>query len=202
VRRARPVALTGILLAGGDSSRMGVDKATLAVDGERLAARVARRLAEVCDEVLVASGDGDRLGWLGLPQVADVRPGVGPLGGLIAGLEAASNDLVAVVAVDMPFASGRVLKLAAEAVGGHDAAVPVTDGGPEPLHAIYARRAAEPLRRCLASGTLGVRPALGVLSVVYLGREAWGRIDASGAFAANVNAPEDLSSLRGSAPAS
>lgn len=199
---SRIPAITGILLAGGESVRMGADKASLAFDGEPLAARVARRLGEVCDELLVASGDGRRLAWLGLPQVPDVRGGAGPLGGLIAGLEAASHDIGAVVAVDMPFASGAVLRLAAQAMGGSDAAVPVTDRGPEPLHAVYAKTAAAPLRRALEAGTLAVREALRAISVAYVDREAWGRVDPSGAFAANVNRPADLTAYRGAPPGS
>jgi molybdopterin-guanine dinucleotide biosynthesis protein A len=72
--------LTGLMLAGGRSRRMGVDKASFVFDGQRLGTRVARVLGAVCDEILVASGDGERLAWLGLPQVADAEPDRGPLG--------------------------------------------------------------------------------------------------------------------------
>jgi molybdopterin-guanine dinucleotide biosynthesis protein A len=89
--------LSGLLLAGGGSTRMGRDKTApdFLFEGEPLAARVARLLREACDEVIVASGDGERLAWLGLPQVADAIPGSGPLRGLVAGLEAAKHQLVA-----------------------------------------------------------------------------------------------------------
>ena len=70
---------------------MGRDKAGIPFEGGTLASRAARKLAEVCDEVLVASGDGKRLASLGLRQVADATAERGPLGGIVAGLEAAGH---------------------------------------------------------------------------------------------------------------
>jgi len=173
---------------------MGRDKtsADFLFDGEPLAARVARRLGEVCDEVVVASGDGARLGWLGLPQVADTVPGRGPLAGLIAGLESAGHFFVAVVAADMPFASPAVLRLLSSRADGFDAVLPVSDRGLEPLHAIYAREAAAPLAAALAAGTLAVRDALSGLRTRVVERSEWARADQSGRFAWNVNRPGDV----------
>jgi molybdopterin-guanine dinucleotide biosynthesis protein A len=184
--------LTGLVLAGGASSRMGVDKAALIVDGEPLARRATRVLGSVCGLVLVASGDGHRLAWLGLPEVADVHPGAGPLAGLIAGLEAIATPLVAVVAVDMPDASGAVLRLLAERAPGHDAAVPRTERGLEPLHAVYARAAAPALRAAFEDGERSVTSALERIDVVVVGPGDWASADPSGRFARNLNRPEDL----------
>jgi molybdopterin-guanine dinucleotide biosynthesis protein A len=185
--------LTGLLLAGGGSRRMGRDKTApdFLVGGEPLAARAARVLAEVCGQVLVASGDGKRLGWLGLPQVADALPDSGPLGGLVAGLEAALHPHVAAVAADMPFASPAVLRLLASLVGGHDAAVPVSRGGTEPLHAVYSRSALASFEEALREGRLSVRVALEGLDVRVVTEAEWSRVDPDGRFAENVNRPED-----------
>jgi molybdenum cofactor guanylyltransferase len=195
-------ALTGLILAGGRSLRMGRDKASLEFDGEALVARVARRLAACCDQVLIASGDGERLGWvgLGLPQVPDAVPDRGPLGGIVAGLEAASNELVAVVAVDMPFANADLFRLLAADRTDEDAVVPVGVGGPEPLHAVYARTAIVPLSACLDAGVLSVRRALEGLRVRYVEEELWRAADPSGRFASNVNLPNDLLAIRPAAP--
>src|SRR5262249_12831914 len=111
---------TRLLLARGGRRPAGSGKNAPRLPGGRgpVGAPAARVLPEVCDEVLVASGDGERLGWLGLPQVPDALPDSGPLGGLVAGLEAATHPHVAVVAADMPFASPAVLRLLASLVGG------------------------------------------------------------------------------------
>jgi len=184
--------LTGLVLAGGASSRMGVDKAELVVDGEPLARRAERVLRGVCGRVIVASGDGRRLAWLGLPEVADVEPGAGPLSGLIAGLEAAATPWVAVVAVDMPDASGTVLRLLAGRAPGRDAAVPRTEHGLEPLHAVYATAAAPTIRAAFEDGERSVTGALRRLDVVVVEPGDWASADPSGRFARNLNRPEDL----------
>jgi molybdopterin-guanine dinucleotide biosynthesis protein A len=172
---------------------MGADKASLEVGGEPLARRVARVLADACGSVVVASGDGRRLDWLGLPQVADVEPGAGPLGGIVAGLEAAMTPFVAVVAVDMPDASTAVLRLlAARAAEGHGAAVPRTDAGLQPLHAVYAARAADALRGAFEAGERSVRGAIERLDVVVVEPAEWSIADPTGGFARNLNRPADL----------
>ncbi len=185
--------LTGLLLAGGGSRRMGRDKTAsdFLIGGEPLAARGARALGEVCDEVLVASGDGTRMAWLGLPQVADALPDSGPLGGLVAGLEAASHPHVAVVAADMPFASPALLRLLASLVGGHDAAVPVSPDGIEPLHAVYSRSALGSFEEALREGRLALRVALEGLDLRVVTEAEWRPVDPVGRFAENVNRPDD-----------
>lgn len=184
--------MTGLLLAGGASRRMAVDKATLPFDGEPLAVRVARVLGQVCREILVASGDGERLSWLGVEQVTDAVPGAGPLSGIVAGLERASNPLVAVLAVDMPFASAAVLRLLGALWSGEDAVVPATARGLEPLHAVYRTAAAPMLRARLVSGELGLREALSTLRCRVVGEAEWGTADPTGRFAVNLNRPEDM----------
>jgi molybdenum cofactor guanylyltransferase len=184
--------VTGLLLAGGRGTRMGMDKAELEFEGEPLARRVAAILAQVAPRVIVASGDGVRLGWLGLEQVSDVLPGAGPVGGLVAGLEAAHTPLVAAAAVDLPFASPPLFRLLADAWSGEDAVVPLSDRGPEPLHAVYATRAAAGLRAALDRGERSVVRTLEGLRVRTIPRRDWERVEPEGAFARNLNAPEDL----------
>ena len=191
---ADAAGLSGLLLAGGGSVRMCRDKTArdFLFQGESLAARVAHRLAEACDDVLVASGDGARMGWLGLPQVADEVPESGPLGGLVAGVGRAPHQLVAAVAADMPFASPPLLRLLASLADGVDAVLPVDDRGLEPLHAVYARSAGPGLRRALRTGRLAIRDALQGLRVRLVEPAEWRVTDPTGRFAWNVNAPEDL----------
>lgn len=171
---------------------MGRDKALIELDGSRLADRALAALDEVCAEVLVASGDGHRLSALGRPQVADVQHDAGPLAGLVAGLEATAHPLVAVLAVDLPWASGAVLARLAADWTGEPAVVPEVGGRLQPLHAVWARAAAPALRVRLEAGERGVVAAAVALGARVVGREVWGAIDPEGAFARNVNRPEDL----------
>lgn len=186
--------LSGVVLAGGASRRMGCDKALIDFGGEPLAARVARRLAEACDDVVVASGDGRRLGWLGLAQVADAVPGAGPLAGIVAGLESARGPLVAVVAVDMPYVHAGVLAALAQAWGGEPAVIPLVGGRLEPLHAVYCTSSAGDLRALLEAGQRSVREALRVLGARVVPAADLAGGDPGCRFALSLNRPEDLRS--------
>ena len=138
---------------------MGRDKALLDIAGRPLVLRVADRIGRACYPVLLAPGRRG-LGELGhgLVEVADAEPDVGPLGGLVAALEASPHRLMAAVAVDLPFASPAVLALLASSCGDADAAVPRTNRGLEPLHAVYAPTAVPVLRRALSEGGMAFMP--------------------------------------------
>jgi molybdopterin-guanine dinucleotide biosynthesis protein A len=190
-------ALTGLVLCGGAGMRMGRDKALLDVEGEPLVLRVARRMAEGADPVLLASGRPGRFGELtaGFAEVADGRLDAGPLAGIVAGLEASPNPLVAAAAVDMPFASPAVFGLLAGLWDGEDVVVPITTNGTEPLHAVYATAALPALRAALESGPRSLRRLMGSLRVRTVAPEEWRAEDPEGRFAINLNRAEDLSIL-------
>ncbi|HEV3232287.1 MAG TPA: molybdenum cofactor guanylyltransferase [Candidatus Dormibacteraeota bacterium] len=217
--------LAGVVLCGGGSRRMGVDKARLVWDGEPLVARVARRLAEVADPVLLAPGELGRLAAVpevaGLGQVADAAasgqvadaagpgrvvdaagtgaggasagPGRrGPLAAIAGALSASPHDRLAVVAVDLPDLSPALLAAMAAGLGPDaDVALPLVDGGPQPLHAVYSRRALAALRAALDGGRLALRDALAGLRVDVWDEPRWRPIAAPG-FARNLNTPADL----------
>lgn len=185
-----------MLLAGGAGRRMGQDKAWLDVGGEFLATRVLRVLDEACDDVVVASGDGCRLAALGRREVADAEEGPGPLSGLVAGLAAARHHLVAVLAVDLPNAHPGVLRRLAELWRGEPAVVPRVAGRLQPLHAVWARGVGPALRARLASGEHGVSEAACALGARTADPQCWADLDAAGAFARNLNRPEDLHESR------
>lgn len=186
--------LTGVVLAGGRSTRLGTDKAGLEVDGEPLVTRVGAVLASICEEVLIASGDGTRLGGLPWRQIADVVPDAGPLAGIVAALEVATTPLVAVAAVDLPFADPEVFVALMTAWNGEVAVVPEVGGRIQPLHAVWARKAAVALRAALEDGdrspsALALRLGARVVPAVELPGAAGGR------FAWNLNRPGDLTEL-------
>jgi molybdenum cofactor guanylyltransferase len=187
------VKMSGLVLAGGRSRRMGLDKALLVMDGERLVDRAVRKLSGICDDVMVAAGPHRPLRILGTRQVADAEPGVGPLGALIGGLEVARHDLVAVLAVDHTDADPAVFTaLAARWDGRTAGVVPEVDGRVQPLHAVWARNAAADLRALLAGRDRSLRQVFDKLDVAVVGPAVWGELDPAGAFARNVNSFDDL----------
>jgi molybdopterin-guanine dinucleotide biosynthesis protein A len=131
--------LTGIILAGGASQRMGRNKAFLELGGRALIEIVIERMTRVCAEVLVVAGNARPYAGLGVPVVEDRFRGVGVLGGLHAGIEAAIHELTIAVGCDMPFLNPDLLRAFASWATGFDVAVLRQGENVEPLHAAYRR---------------------------------------------------------------
>lgn len=138
--------LTLVIQAGGESRRMGTDKALVPFLGVPLIERVIARLAGLGDELVVTANQPGAYRYLNLPIFSDLLPGRGALGGLYTALHAASQPLVAVVACDMPFANAGLLAAQRDLLlaEGADAVIPRTSGGTEPFHALYRREACLP----------------------------------------------------------
>jgi molybdopterin-guanine dinucleotide biosynthesis protein A len=181
--------LTGLVLAGGRSRRMGTDKALLTVDGRPLVSHVAARLATSCPTVLVAPGPR-RLLQVVWQQVDDRVAGAGPLAGILGGLAAAKTPLVAVVAVDMPQADPGLLIDLANAWNGHAAVVPVHDGRPQPLHAVYATSALRRFAAVFDAGERSPTRALARVDALLLPVRSTGR------WARDLDTREDLARFR------
>ncbi len=160
-----------LVLAGGGSRRMGRPKALLQVAGTTLIEFVAGRLEPEFAEVLISANEVAQVP----PALAararivhDLHLNAGPLAGIEAGLAAASRPALLAVACDMPFVSPALARRLVADCAGHDAAVPVVDGRPEPVCAAYAASAAGPISAALAAGRLRARDVLGELDVAWV----------------------------------
>lgn len=186
--------LTVVIQAGGQSRRMGRDKATLPFAGQPLIQRVVDRLAPLADELIVTTNRPETLTFLACRKVADVLPGRGALGGLYTALHVARHPLVAVVACDMPFVSADLLRAAAARLQQEcaDAAVPRTADGWEPFHAVYRRGTCLPwVQQALDAGQWQVIAWFGQARVLPL-EPAWcRRYDPEGVAFWNLNTPDD-----------
>lgn len=138
--------LSIVIQAGGDSQRMGQDKALMPFLGRPLIQRVVERLTPVADELLVTTNRPKEYRFLGLPLFRDIKPGRGALGGLYTALSSAACEAVAVVACDMPFASASLIEAASRLLvqEGADVVIPDSGEGLEPLHAVYRRKTCLP----------------------------------------------------------
>src|SRR5688572_6343729 len=115
---------TGVVLAGGRSSRFGRDKALLELNGEPLLARAVRILAGVVDEVIVL-GPADRADHAsGARVIPDERPGDGPLPALVTALREMRGERMLAVATDMPLLNPTLLRHVIDRSAGYDVAVP------------------------------------------------------------------------------
>lgn len=178
--------LTGLVLAGGGSRRMGRDKALLEIDGRPLVERVAGRLTTVCGRVLIAAGQRP-LPSLPWDRVNDRVAGAGPLAGILGGMAAATTPLLAVAAVDMPDVDPGVFVTLAERWDGRAVAVvPLRAGRLEPLHAVYATAALGSLAELFDAGERSPTRAVTRLAATTV------PVDDDGAWAGNLNAPADV----------
>ena len=152
--RRRFSALTGFVLAGGESLRMGRPKWQLVLSGETMLARQLRLLGSVCRSVGVLGEPQDFPG-LPVPVFPDELPGRGPLGGIYTGFLRMRTDYGFFLSCDLPFMEAKFLEfLARRAL---DACADVTvarshDGNLEPLCAVYGRRAIRAVRASLQAG--------------------------------------------------
>lgn len=133
------IAACGVILAGGQSSRMGANKALLDFGGEPLISRVARQFTEWFQQVVVVTNTPDVYTFLGLPMVGDRIPGLGPLGGLEAGLTASRFENAFFAACDMPFLNLELISYLLSQAPGNGIVVPRVGGEYEPMHAVYTR---------------------------------------------------------------
>lgn len=143
---------TGIVLAGGASRRMGRDKAFMTLEGRPMIQVVIERLQLVCGEVIIVSDDAGPYRGFGVQVVTDRFRGVGVLGGLHAGLAAASRDVTLAVGCDMPFIRPSVLRAFSIWVQGYDVALLRHNGHVEPLHGAYRRTCLPAIEAVLRAG--------------------------------------------------
>ncbi len=188
--------LTGIVLAGGSSRRMGRDKAFLELGGRPLIEIVIDRMTQVCAEVFVVAGDPRPYSRLGVPVVLDRFRGVGVLGGLHAGLEVASNELALAVGCDMPFLSVDLVRAFATWAGGSDVAVLRQGEHIEPLHGAYRRTCVEAIEAVIAEGQRRIVSFFPRVSVRYVTPAEVAPFDAQLRFIRNVNTPGDWDAVQ------
>jgi len=138
------MTITGLILAGGASSRMGRNKALLELEGRKLVERVLSALEPLTDEILIVSNQPEPYRFLERPIIPDIQPGYGPLMGLYSGLKAARGDLALLVAVDMPFLSSDFLRHLISLAPGYDVVIPHAHERLHPLCAVYRRETCLP----------------------------------------------------------
>jgi molybdopterin-guanine dinucleotide biosynthesis protein A len=189
-------AVSGIILAGGASERLGRDKALIQLWGRPLIAHVAAKLALIVAKVVVVTNEPERYAFLGLDSVPDIYPGIGTLGGLHAGLSAVQSAYGLAVGCDMPFLSVGLLRYMIAQAPSHDVVMPRIGQYYEPLHAIYARRCLPAIEQAIAAGRWRLLSSLEGARIHYVEEEVVDRYDPQHLSFFNVNTPSDLERLR------
>ena len=195
ISRSSP-PVTGVVLAGGRSLRLGREKALEKIEGQSLIKRTIERLPSACREVIIVTSAG-QYGSISvaLPEyriVADTYPGRGPLGGMYTGLLSSDTRHSLVVACDMPLLNRDLLQYLVSLAPGYDAVVPMLNGLTEPLHAVYSKDCKGVIERLLNGGRLGVSGLFNMVKTRYVRDEEVNGFDSGHQSLFNINTVEDL----------
>jgi len=193
------VNITGIVLCGGRSTRMGQDKASLAFGNETLLQRAVRVVREVADDVIVVARAG-QAAPAGVRVVHDPVEDLGPLAGLAAGLAAATTDVNIVIACDMPLIKSAVLARLVALRGDADICVAVADGHASPLCAVYRSSVAAVADELLAGGERRVMALLARVQTKRVDAAAFRDIDPDLDSFVSCNTPEAYQKMKRSSP--
>ena len=190
--KASPDGVTGVLLAGGNSSRMGRNKALMPLAGRRLVDRALAVLRGLFDDLLMVTNSPDLYADLGIHMVPDLVAGKGALGGIHSAVHHAAAPHCLVVACDMPFLNADVLRYLVEQRAAHDVVVPNVNGRPQPLHAVYGKACLQPIARRLESDRLHVVGFYPDVRVREVRAAELAGFDPEGLSFRNLNTPEEF----------
>jgi len=191
-------SITGVILAGGRSRRMGQNKALMRLGNSTIIEHVIRRMQAVTDDLLLITNTPQFYAHLGLPMHADLVQGMGALGGVYTGLTCATNSTVLCVGCDMPLLQPNLLTYLTSILGEYDAVVPsvkVPDRATttfQTLSAVYSKRCTSIIDQMLNEGELRVHALYERISVRIVEPSEWRRFDPRGLSFFNINTPTDF----------
>jgi molybdopterin-guanine dinucleotide biosynthesis protein A len=190
------VKITGVIQAGGKSTRMGGrPKALMELGGRRIVERVLAALTGAVDDVLIVTNTPELYAFLGLPMVADVYPDRGSLGGIYSGLRAAGHTAFT-VACDMPFLHPDVVRLVVTRAGEGDVVVPRVGAQLETMHAAYGKACLPHIEQRLQAGQLRIVEFFDRVRVVEIAEAEVARFRDPAVAFMNVNTPDELERAR------
>lgn len=188
--------MTGIILAGGKSSRMGRNKAFLEWEGRPLIERTLDIFTSVFAEVLISANNPELYSQYDLKVVPDNFLEMGPMGGLEACLKVAKYEYSFFAACDMPFLEEEVIRFMAAQLGDEKILVPKIQEKIHPLHAFYHRDCQKELEAHLQDGHLKMTEFVKGNNTKYLTEGELGEFPNICQVLTNMNTPEDFSRLR------
>ena len=210
-----PLPVTGAILAGGKSRRMGENKALMQLGDNSLIGHVIRRIRLITDELLLVTNNPPEYVHLNVPMHGDILPGTGALGGIYTGLTHASHDAVLCVACDSPFLEPKLLTYLVSILGEYDAVMPYTHssqqtpfyqnkgiGVTNPSHntqitlqtlcGVYSKRCLPIIEQMLRESELRVHAIQERAHIKCISSEIWREFDPEGMSFFNINTPEDF----------
>ncbi len=183
---------TGVILAGGKSSRYGSNKALAELNGMPLIERVLGVMGSVFEDLILITNSPGEYAHLKIPMKEDLIKGLGPLGGIYTGLESISHEAGFFVACDMPFLNEGLIRHMLAISGDYDAVVPKIDWKIETLHTLYRKRCLPAIKSLIDSRNYQAKQFFQRIRVRYVGQDEILAFDPRLRAFANVNRPEEM----------
>lgn len=187
--------MTGVILAGGGSTRMGRNKAFIEIGGKRIIDRTVSIFQEIFDEVILVTNNPLDYLELNVRIVTDLIPGKGSLGGIYTGLFFSSSPKAFFVGCDMPFIDRKVIEYFLSLADNADVVVQRTKDYWEPLHAVYSRKLIRNIERLLSIGELKIITAYRGMRIREVTPEEIASFDPDLHTFVNFNTPEELKKI-------
>lgn len=186
--------ITGIILVGGKSRRMGKDKALLTVQGKTLFERALEPFQECFAQVMLIGDRPERFAGCNLPILPDLYPG-SSLGGLYTGLYHAGTESIFVTSCDLPFPNCAILQYLCSLREDADAIIPESPHGAEPLFACYRKSCLEAMKNQLEQQRFSISAVCSQLNTISVPYQELEQFDPEGTAFLNLNTPQDIELL-------
>ena len=181
--------ITGIILSGGQSTRMGTDKALIQINEKTLLENEIDICKPVLSEILVSSNNPDH-GKFGAKIIPDEFTNCGPLSGIYSCLKQSETDWNFVISVDAAFVKPEFIQYLIDQIDDFDAIVPLHDNGIEPLISMYHKNGLDEMLKHLKSGNFKMQNLINVINTKFVDSQKW--IEKYPKIFRNLNRPEDL----------
>lgn len=189
-------AITGTILSGGKSLRMGKNKSFIKIEGIPIIQRINGLFQKLFQETMIITNRREPYLHLKVSVYEDLLPNSGALGGLYTGLSYSSFDYSFAVACDMPYLNAEVIDYLCQKMEGYDVVVPRTEDGLQPLHAIYSKNCIEPIHRVLQDKKIRIVDFYPLVRVKIIEPREIFSIDPDMESFLNINTPEQLIRLK------
>ena len=187
--------ITGIILAGGKSSRFGSNKALAKFNGIPLIELVINVLGRIFKKLMIITNSPLEYSYLKIPLYQDLVKDLGPVGGIYTGLDALNDDWAFFCACDMPFINEELIRYIAGVKDGFDAVVPKVGWKIEPLHALYSKNCLPAMKELIYKKEYQTIKAFNNINVRYVDEEEIKICDPQQKTFLNVNKQDELEQI-------
>jgi molybdopterin-guanine dinucleotide biosynthesis protein A len=187
------MGVSGIILSGGKSTRMGQDKGLIRLYGKPMIRHVIDHIDPICDQILISANDNVYEDF-GYPVYKDEINEIGPAGGIVSSLKHSKNEKNIIISCDLPFASTQFIRTLLDLSGDHKITLPMSGPHYQPLCAVYSKEVYSVFMECINKGIYSLKSIINEFRIRVIRQEDIEGFDLSRELR-NINSQNDLSGL-------